>query len=154
MSDVIRAVDLTNTDPITFKKAFADCIVLTKDGKLLLQQRPQDWYTSAGCLTAFGGHIEDGETPLQALIRELHEELGAIVKPEDVIALDAITESFTDHTEIVYGHFWHDKEDTITGCYECEAVTYEKIADALKHPKIMEYVVWFLKDCQTRKLLA
>lgn len=149
----IRSVDLASVNLSDYKKAFADSVVLTHDNKLLLQQKPLDWGSAPGCLTAFGGHIEAGETPMQALIRELHEELGAIVDPQDVINLGAVTEDFTGHTELVYLHFWHDKDKTITGCYEGEPHYYESVEQALLHPKIMDYLKFMLKECQAHGLV-
>lgn len=98
-------------------------------------------------------YIESGESVLQGLVRELHEELGAVVDPADVIFIGALTENFTDHTELVHVHFWHDKHNTITGCYEAEAVHYDTVAEALAHPKIMDYAHWALLACKTRKLI-
>lgn len=152
-SDIIRPVDLTKTNQTSFKRGFADCVILTHDHKILLQQRPLNWKKSPGCLTTFGGGIEAGETPMAALIRELKEELGADVVASDIHDLGAITEAFTNYTEIVHGYFWHDARGTITGCYECEPACYATVADAFAHPKIMDYVRWFLHECQKRSLL-
>lgn len=149
----LRPLDPAAIDETVFKKKLADAIVMTKDGKLLMQQRTPDWGKSAGKLTAFGGHVEDGETPLEALKRELKEELGADVNDGEILSLGALTEEETGHTEIVYAWFWHDRRGTITGCYECEAVYYDRVAGALAHPKIMDYAVFLLQECVRRGLL-
>lgn len=50
-------------------------LILTPDGQLLLAQRPGDKHWS-GWWELPGGKIEPGESPAQALARELNEELG------------------------------------------------------------------------------
>lgn len=53
----------------------AEIILVRKDGALILQQRDdKPGITNPGMITSFGGHIEPGETPLQAAVRELNEE--------------------------------------------------------------------------------
>lgn len=69
------AFDLTPSRPLTPANAVA-AIIHTEDGRYLLQRRdaigtifyPDHW----GC---FGGAIESGESPSDALRRELQEEL-------------------------------------------------------------------------------
>ncbi len=58
--------------------------VLVRDGEVLLCHRSpdRDWYPNVWDLP--GGHIEEGETPRDALIRELQEELGIGVASESV----------------------------------------------------------------------
>jgi 8-oxo-dGTP diphosphatase len=147
----IKVLDPASADA---SRDVADAVVLTRDSKILLQQRPANWGASAGRLTAFGGHIDPGETAIEALVRELNEELGAIVDPAEAICLGALTEAETGHSEIVHTYFWHDRNGTITGCYECEAVYYDRIAGALAHPKIMDYLSWMLLECQARGLMV
>lgn len=136
-----------------FTKHLADCVILTHDNKILMQQRPANWGKYAGVLNIFGGHVEDGEGVTQALVRELHEELGARVDPADILFIGAVTEEETNHTEVVHIHFWHDKHATITGCYEAEDRRYDTIEDALAHPKIMDYARWALLRARAQGLL-
>ena len=70
----------------TFVAAGALC----RGGKVLIQQRPEGKRHS-GFWEFPGGKIEAGETPLEALRRELQEELGIIVTKADPVsfAVDA-----------------------------------------------------------------
>ena len=47
-------------------------------GRVLLQQRA-DGAFGAGLWNGPGGHVEDGESPEEAAIREVHEEAGLVV---------------------------------------------------------------------------
>ncbi|HEX2751641.1 MAG TPA: NUDIX hydrolase [Alphaproteobacteria bacterium] len=136
-----------------YKQHFADCVVMTQNGALLLQYRPATWRRNPEWYTAFGGHVEAGEDIMTALQRELKEELGADVKVEDVAFLGVVTEAETDHTEAVHVHFWHDKDGTITGCYEAEARTFPHVYAALGMEKTMPYLRWALAVCKARGFL-
>ncbi|WP_018152079.1 NUDIX domain-containing protein [Leeia oryzae] len=54
-------------------------VLLQPDGRFLLASRPEG-KPMAGYWEFPGGKIEAGETPFHALVRELHEELGIVVK--------------------------------------------------------------------------
>ncbi len=59
------------------REAVAVGLIVDNDGRLLLQLRDdRPGAPAAGMWGLFGGHIEDGERPAQAFLRELHEELG------------------------------------------------------------------------------
>ena len=49
--------------------------LIDRDGRVLIAQRPPG-KSMAGLWEFPGGKIDPGETPEQALVRELHEELG------------------------------------------------------------------------------
>ncbi|MEI9906176.1 MAG: 8-oxo-dGTP diphosphatase MutT [Asticcacaulis sp.] len=53
--------------------------LVDNDGRVLIAQRPEG-KAMAGLWEFPGGKVEAGETPEAALIRELHEELGIVVK--------------------------------------------------------------------------
>lgn len=53
--------------------------LVDRDGRLLVQQRPEG-LSMAGLWEFPGGKVDPGETPEQALVRELAEELGIDVE--------------------------------------------------------------------------
>ena len=65
------------THPLVLVAAVA---LLDPDGRVLIAQRPPG-KAMAGLWEFPGGKIEDGESPEEALVRELREELGIAVKP-------------------------------------------------------------------------
>lgn len=149
MSDVkvISPEEIKKTD---YSFYGVDCVVINKDDEFVLQKRGDNWDRFPGYLSLFGGEIKKGEKPIEALVRELKEELGAKVKEGDVIELGAVTEEITNHSELIRVYFWHDIYGTITGCYEGEAITYNSIDDVLNCPKVMDNVKWALKECDRR----
>lgn len=70
----------------------AACALLDQDGRILLAQRPQG-KSLAGLWEFPGGKVEQGETPEETLVRELHEELGITTK---IACLAPLT--FASHT--------------------------------------------------------
>ena len=133
---------------------FTGCIILSHDKRILLQKRPDDWQTRPGYLTTFGGRIEKGETPAQAIVRELYEELGAQVSLNELIELGAVTEPCTGHTELVFEYFWHDKGNLITGCYEGIPAYFKDLGAVLNEPKKMDDIEWILAECRKRNLIT
>jgi 8-oxo-dGTP diphosphatase len=65
--------------------------LLVREGRALLCHRSADrkWYPNVWDLP--GGHVEAGETPGQALARELREELGVVIEVPPGPALARIT---------------------------------------------------------------
>lgn len=57
----------------------AACALIDTDGRILLAQRPEG-KNLAGLWEFPGGKVESGETPEDALIRELQEEIGITTK--------------------------------------------------------------------------
>jgi mutator protein MutT len=61
----------------------ASYLILEKDGKLLLARRYNTGYQD-GNYQFPAGHVDEGELPSEALIREAKEEVGIDISPEDV----------------------------------------------------------------------
>ena len=151
---LVEVVDLEQLDKTIFKRKSVGCIVLTKVLKILLQMRGENCRSFPGCISTFGGGIEVGEESIQALVRELYQELGANVNESEVISFGAITDAVSKYTELVYVYFWHDHLGTITGCYEGSPLYFDNIESVMTHPKVMDYVLWLLVACKERGLLA
>ena len=56
--------------------------VLRRDGRLLLCLRSSTRADHPSVWDLPGGHVDDGETPLEAISRELHEELDIEIDPD------------------------------------------------------------------------
>jgi 8-oxo-dGTP diphosphatase len=65
------------------------------DGRVLLAQRPEG-KSMAGLWEFPGGKVETGETPENALIRELHEELGIDTWQSCLAPLTFASHSYND----------------------------------------------------------
>ena len=65
--------------------------LLDGKGRVLMQQRPPG-KAHAGLWEFPGGKIEAGETPEQALVRELAEELAIVVEEDDLVPVGFATQ--------------------------------------------------------------
>lgn len=138
----------------SFRRHFADCVIVTAAGKLLLQKHLGDCPKLPNAIHPFGGHVEARETPVEAMIREVAEETGGTVNEEMAIYLGAVTEEDTGYQDLVHVWYWHDRENTVTECYEREAVEFDSAADALGSPDLMAYARWALQVCVDRGFLS
>lgn len=73
----------------------AACALIDTDGRILIAERPAG-KAMAGLWEFPGGKVEVGETPEQTLIRELHEELGIIVKEPCLAPLTFASHGYPD----------------------------------------------------------
>ncbi|WP_414709696.1 (deoxy)nucleoside triphosphate pyrophosphohydrolase [Rhodopseudomonas sp.] len=69
--------------------------LIDADDRVLIAQRPPG-KTLAGLWEFPGGKLDDGERPEQALIRELHEELGIAVKEPCLAPLTFASHAYDD----------------------------------------------------------
>lgn len=73
----------------------AACALVDADGRVLLSQRPEG-KKLAGLWEFPGGKVEPGETPEDALIRELMEELGVTTKADCLAPLTFASHGYED----------------------------------------------------------
>lgn len=72
----------------------AEAILVNSKGEVLLQKKTTDYKFGGGIWTAFGGEIKGGESPEEAVKRELKEETGCeidkvkLLDVEDYALLD------------------------------------------------------------------
>lgn len=69
-------------------------VLVDSQGRVLIGQRPEGKF-DAGLWEFPGGKVERGESPEEALVRELHEELGIGVVPEDLSPLTFASRSLS-----------------------------------------------------------
>ena len=73
----------------------AACALLDQKGAVLIAKRPQG-RSLAGLWEFPGGKLEAGEGPEEALIRELHEELGIEIAKSDLAPLTFASHAYPD----------------------------------------------------------
>ncbi len=80
-------------------------ICITHDHDVLMFKRSDTKKVFPGWLALPGGHIEEGENPLTAAIREVQEEVGVTLTPEEIQLKFVAMHHHTDRNElfIVFG---------------------------------------------------
>jgi 8-oxo-dGTP diphosphatase len=73
----------------------AACALVDPDGRVLVAQRP-DGKHMAGLWEFPGGKVEEDESPEDALIRELSEELGIVVKADCLAPFTFASHAYPD----------------------------------------------------------
>ncbi len=76
--------------------------VFVVDGRRVLLSRRANTGWLDGYLCAPGGHIEKGETPIDAMLREIKEELGVSVDPNDLEFLCVAARNGTPTEYVAY----------------------------------------------------
>jgi 8-oxo-dGTP pyrophosphatase MutT (NUDIX family) len=86
--------------------------IFVRDGNILLGKRAP-YKTYPNCWDLIGGHLENDETPKQALIRESIEEVG--LTPQRVVALAKIGEPGGSVCHVFAVYDWSGGEPAMLG---------------------------------------
>ena len=91
----------------------AACALIDPDGRVLLAQRPAG-KSMAGLWEFPGGKVENGERPEDALIRELGEELGIVVREPCLAPLAFASHAYPDFHLLMPLYVCRRWEGTVT----------------------------------------
>jgi 8-oxo-dGTP diphosphatase len=91
----------------------AACALVDADGRVLIAQRPEG-KSMAGLWEFPGGKVDPGERPEDALIRELKEELGIVVKEACLAPLTFASHTYEDFHLLMPLYVCRRWEGTVT----------------------------------------
>ena len=112
--------------------------IMNKNGELLFQKRSKQKKINSGKWTRTGGHVDSGETPLQAIQRETNEEIGVKIPIEKFELLSISKEEvyLTDY-KITNRHFIYSYFAPVSYKIEDYTIQKEEVSD-LKYITIEE----------------
>jgi len=107
---------------------------------LIKKNRP---YSQKGLLNGIGGHVEEGESPLGAMIREFQEETGVRISSWKELCI--LTYDFCCHEEGAIVYFFYDISDAVK-C--CSSKTDEEVrlidVESVPHQNTMPNLKWLI----------
>ena len=106
--------------------------LIDPDGRVLLAQRPEG-KSMAGLWEFPGGKVEAGETPEDALVRELHEELGIETWSSCLAPLTFASHTYNDF-HLLMPLFACRKWDGIVQGKEGQKLAWVYVKDLNKYP--------------------
>jgi 8-oxo-dGTP diphosphatase len=149
VTNELYEIDITAADPAAFDEAYSCCLIMTSDNRLLVQERGEEFLTYPGRITPFGGRVEQNESSVQALQREIMEELGTIIRASELQYIGSVVKKTGKKTELIHTYFWHDKMDEIKNCYEGSRLYLYTLRDFLRFKdRLMPGLVWLFERCR------
>jgi 8-oxo-dGTP pyrophosphatase MutT (NUDIX family) len=96
---------------------FVGVILIDNQGRIALQLREHNRELNPDHWSVFGGHIENGEEPEQAAIREIEEELSVILSPKKMEPLGRFVRENHAYSIFIYPVSHElDKAELKEGC--------------------------------------
>lgn len=141
-------IDDHSIDSLPISREFAAGLVITREGRLLLQQRGHDWDRFPGVIALFGGEIDEGESHAEGFIREINEELGGVV--DSPYYIGRFAKPSPDGHDLIHTYLWYDQYDTITGCYEGNPLYFDNLETVFDHDNVLPGIKWAIRKAETQ----
>ncbi|MBU2075021.1 MAG: NUDIX hydrolase [Actinobacteria bacterium] len=106
---------------------FACVVLVDRHGRLLLQERDEHPVIDPEKWGMCGGHLEPGEDPLTGAVRELEEETGVVLAPEDLTLVEVATvfhAAYESHDELSFYAAAVDLTDDDVVCGEGRQIVF------------------------------
>jgi len=144
--EVIAIADREEAHKNLLRHRAIQVFVLNKEGKIFLQKRSKTKDCFPGMYEAsLSGHVMKGETPAEAAVRELKEELGIEAKQDQLRELFKMKIEFRPEHEIVTQFILKDAEGTIDlDSEEVESGGYLTLDELTKRVNEKEFHPGFL----------
>lgn len=118
-------------------------LLFDKDKRILLQHRSEDQKNLPGYWAFFGGHIEEEETPEQALLRESDEELEYKPEKHRLVMTQEFLHNKVKHKKYVYLEKYNNSElvqheGQAMGWYHLDEMQKLKMVDHDR--EVIEYI--------------
>jgi 8-oxo-dGTP diphosphatase len=119
------------------------CFILDDDPptRILLGRKKRGF--GCGKYNGFGGKVRPGETPVDAVLREVHEESGLVLSPDTMRPAGTVTFYFpTDprydhHVHVFVATSWEglvrDSEEMAPTWFPVDAIPYDRMWDDDRH---------------------
>jgi 8-oxo-dGTP diphosphatase len=126
-------------------KKYVVSFILTPDFKYvwLIKKKTPEWQKD--CLNGIGGKIELGETPKEAIIRELQEESGLILQSHQLISIGIMRGINNDNSEFQVDIFTGVTNEKLVTKEE-ESIDVYKVSEVKDH-KHIENIPMLIETC-------
>ena len=126
------------------------CWIMNEKGEVLLQKRTPNKKRNPNKWSKTGGQVDSGETPEEAIFREVKEEIGIEIPKEQIKVLE-IHKSDDENKRFVYDFIFivdYKIEDYILQKEEVAEVKYVTIEEmeSIKNNNDMDYIFCKWKD--------
>jgi 8-oxo-dGTP pyrophosphatase MutT (NUDIX family) len=119
-------VDISETEPRPERRA-AMLLIVTDSGLLMHHRDDKPGIANPDCWAGFGGAVEDGETVEEALLREVREETGLVIK--DAVFLTDAVDHEGDGRLVSLFYVVGDYQPADIDLHEGAGVAIQRIAD-------------------------